>query len=317
MDKQFPKVDIGISACLLGENVRFDGGHKNLYFANQVLVNYANYHRVCPEVGIGMSIPRKPIRLVEHNDKILLLDSRDASIDYTAQMQEFAEKKCASLTGLNGFIVTSKSPSCGMERMKVYDIEGKQVRKDGVGLFTQKLMQMHPNLPVEEDGRLNDSQLRENFVARVYVHATWHKDVANSDKMADLVKFHSQHKYQIMSHSYQAYKSLGKLVANAEKLSLAEIKPLYFAELMAALKNIAGRKKHCNVMQHIQGYFKKQLTAHDKQELADLIMQYRAGLVPLLAPLTLIKHFLKKYPNEYLIQQSYFSPYPLKMGLHG
>ncbi|WP_143872651.1 YbgA family protein [Catenovulum sediminis] len=317
MKIEFPKINIGISACLLGENVRFDGGHKNLYFANQVLCNYATYHRVCPEVGIGMSIPRKPIRLIEDEGLVKLVDSRTGEVDYTDKMQAYSETKCQSFSGLNGFIVTSKSPSCGMERLKVYDKEGNQIGKNGVGIFTKTLMEKYPNLPVEEDGRLNDSQLRENFIERVYVHADWQSNFVASENMADLVQFHSRRKYQIMSHSYQAYKSLGKLVANHDNIPLEKLKAEYFSQLMSALKNIAGRKKHCNVLQHIQGYFKKELDKDEKQELTELIQQYRAGFVPLLAPLTLVKHYLTKYPNEYLSQQSYFAPYPLKMGLNG
>ncbi len=311
------KLNIGISACLLGEKVRFDGGHKALTFANKILSQYVNFKPVCPEVGIGMSVPRKPIRLVEDESGVRLVDSRDINKDYTQAMNKFATDKCSNLSGLNGFILTSKSPSCGMERMKVYDADGNLIHRKGVGLFAKKLMESHPNLPVEEDGRLNDAALRENFISRIFVHADWQKSVAPSDLFKDLVEFHSRHKYQIMAHSYQAYRDLGQLVANHQKLDYAEVKTLYFTRLMKALKNLAGRKKHCNVLMHLQGYFKRDISGNDKQELNNLIMQYRQGLIPLLAPLTLIKHFLKLHPNEYLEKQSYFSPYPLEMGLNG
>ncbi|MCU4674630.1 DUF523 and DUF1722 domain-containing protein [Catenovulum sp. 2E275] len=311
------KLNIGISACLLGEKVRFDGGHKALTFANQTLSQYVNFKPVCPEVGIGMSVPRKPIRLVETQGDVKLLDSRDNQLDYTDKMLEFSTRQCSQLTHLNGFILTSKSPSCGMERMKVYDEEGNLQHRKGVGLFAKTLMQMHPNLPVEEDGRLNDAALRENFISRIFVHANWHQTVAQSDQIKDLIAFHSNHKYQIMAHSYQAYKNLGKLVANQQKLDFDTLKQMYFSQLMQSLKNIAGRKKHCNVLMHLQGYFKRDISAQDKQELNHLILHYRQGLVPLLAPLTLIKHFLKLHPNEYLAQQTYFNPYPLEMGLNG
>ncbi|WP_017445126.1 YbgA family protein [Gayadomonas joobiniege] len=317
MNNNFNKVDIGISACLLGDNVRFDGGHKNLIFANKVLNQYANYHRICPEVGIGLPVPRPTIRLVEENGQTYLRDSKTGLNDYTETMRQFSLHKCQHMAHLNGFIVTSKSPSCGMERLKVFDVDGHQQHKNGVGIFTQTLMEQHPNLPVEEDGRLNDLPLRENFIERVYTHKDWQENVAGSDEIKDLIDFHSRRKYQIMAHSYQAYKSLGKVVANHSKAPLDELKTEYFSTLMLAMKNIATRKRHCNVMQHIQGYFKKQLSTDDKAELTALIIQYKRGLVPLLAPLTLIKHFLKNYPNNYLEQQTYFNPYPLDMGLNG
>lgn len=310
-------LNIGISACLLGEKVRFDGGHKSLTFAQNTLSKYVNYHPICPEVGIGMSIPRKPIRLIDDNQIIKLVDSRDSSIDYTNKMNQFAEQKCQHMAHLNGFILTSKSPSCGMERMKVFDKDGNLQHRKGVGLFAKALMQQHPNLPVEEDGRLSDKSLRENFIERIYIHAQWQNQVAQSEQLKDLIDFHSCHKYQIMAHSYQAYKDLGKLVANHDKKPIEQLKEAYFSRLMQALKQIAGRKKHCNVLMHIQGYFKRDIKPHDKQELSRLILHYRQGLVPLLAPLTLIKHFLMLYPNEYLNQQSYFNPYPLEMGLSG
>lgn len=317
MNKSFEKLDIGISACLLGEKVRFDGGHKNLIFANQVLTKYANYHPICPEVGIGLPVPRPTIRLVEIDQAVSLVDSKTGQQDFTQRMRDFSQKKMPSMQGFNAFIVTSKSPSCGMERLKVYDQSGQQVHRNGVGIFTQTLMQNYPNLPIEEDGRLNDLPLRENFIERVYIHQDWQQNVASSTLMKDLVAFHARRKYQIMAHSYQAYKTLGKLVANHEQRPLEDVKDIYFTELMQACKKIASRKRHSNVMQHIQGYFKNQLSSTDKAELVNLITQYRNGLIPLLAPLTLLKHFLIRYPNDYLEQQSYFNPYPLEMGLNG
>jgi uncharacterized protein YbgA (DUF1722 family)/uncharacterized protein YbbK (DUF523 family) len=311
------KLKIGISACLLGDKVRFDGGHKALHFANKTLSNYVDYQSVCPEVGIGMSIPRKPIRLIDHEDQIKLVATRDSSIDYTEVMHTFANQKMKSCNQLDGFIVTAKSPSCGMERLKVYDYEGNVQHRKGVGLFTQTLIATYPNLPVEEDGRLNDAPLRENFIERIFAFNNWRTQVAPSNEIKNLIKFHSNHKYQIMSHSYQGYKKLGQLVANQANLDFDEIKELYIADFMQIMKSVASRKRHSNVLQHVQGYFKKQLTTEDKAELTKLIVDYRTGLVPLLSPVTLIKHYLKKYPNDYLSQQTYFNPYPLSMGLNG
>lgn len=317
MTPSFPKINIGVSACLLGEKVRFDGGHKSHNFTNKVLAKYSEYRKVCPEVGMGMSIPRRAIRLIDKDGRTHLVDRQDSTIDHTDAMEVFASQKCAELTGLNGFILTSKSPSCGMERIKVYTAEGNSKHSKGVGLFARQLMESYPDLPVEEDGRLNDAPLRENFIERVFAHADWQINVAESASAKSLVDFHSRHKYQLMAHSYQAYRELGRQVANHEKIPLDEVKPKYFTEFMRAMKKLAGRKKHTNVLQHIQGYFKKNLNTEEKAELSQLIYQYRDGLVPLLAPVTLLTHHLKKYPSDYLSQQTYFAPYPLEMGLNG
>ena len=309
-------VKIGISACVLGEKVRFDGGHKASAFCTQQLQQWVEYIPVCPEQAIGMGVPRPAIRLQrDAQQQIRLVQSRDNNLDYTAEMLAFTEKTLPRFAGLSGYIVCAKSPTCGMERVRLYDAAGNALGKEAVGLYTRQLMCTYPWLPVEEDGRLLDPALKENFVSRVFACNDYQQTMADGFSIGKLVAFHSRYKFLIMAHSPQAYRQLGKLVAEAKLFQPAELQLRYLTELMQAMKHIATRKQHSNVLQHLQGFLKKLMDSAGRQELADLIDRYRLGQVPLLAPITLLQHYLRLYPNRYLEQQVYFNPYPTQLGL--
>lgn len=311
-------IKIGISACVLGEKVRYDGGHKASGFCVSQLAPLVSYVPICPEMAIGMSAPRPAIRLQLDNElRVHLVQSNDNSIDHTSAMLAFTEKKLPQLNQLSGYIVCAKSPSCGMERVRLFDASGHQLGKQGVGLFTQQLMQTYPWLPVEEDGRLFDPALKENFICRVFSCNDYQQTMADGFTVGKLVAFHSRYKFLVMAHSPVAYRELGRLVAQAKLFSPAELQQRYLLELMQALKNIANRKQHTNVLQHLQGFLKTGLTAQAKQELSELIHRYRQGFVPLLAPITLIQHHLAQRPNAYVSAQRYFTPYPENLGLRG
>jgi uncharacterized protein YbgA (DUF1722 family)/uncharacterized protein YbbK (DUF523 family) len=311
-------IKIGISTCLLGEKVRYDGGHKASPFCQQQLGPLVEYVSVCPEMAIGMKSPRPAIRLQQDDElNIRLVQSNDTSIDHTAAMLAFTEKKLPSLNALSGYIVCAKSPSCGMERVRLFDSKGQQLGKLGVGIYTHQLMQRYPWLPVEEDGRLFDTALRENFISRVYSCYDYQQTMKEGFTVGKLVAFHSRYKFLVMAHSPVAYRELGRLVAQAKLFSPEELELRYLTELMHAMKNIATRKQHANVLQHLQGFLKHGLTAQAKQELSELIQRYRKGFVPLLAPITLLLHHLKQHPNDYVSAQRYFSPYPEVLGLRG
>ncbi|UCQ55051.1 DUF1722 domain-containing protein [Edwardsiella tarda] len=304
-------IPVGISACLLGQTVRFDGGHKRLALACETLAPFFRFLPLCPEMGIGLPSPRPALRLLrrEASSDIALVDSRDPSLDYTAAMQAFSAHQLPHLQALCGFILCARSPSCGMERVKVYTAQ--EARKSGVGLFAAALMAAMPWLPVEEDGRLSDALLRENFIARVYAlhefNQLWHQGLSRGA----LVAFHSRYKLLLLAHSQPDYRALGRLVAAiAQYDSLAQFAVEYRARLMALMRQPATRRNHTNVLQHVQGYFSPRLSAAQRAELSELILQYRQGTQPLLAPLTLLKHYLREYPDEYLALQRYFSPYP-------
>lgn len=299
---------IGISACLIGEKVRFDASNKPSNFCIHELGKHVTYKSYCPEVAIGLPIPRPTIRQIKKND-VITVSRPDGSGDVTDALKAYGQKIAKLTHELSGYIFCAKSPSCGMERVKVYSPEGNALPSHGIGAFTKEIMEANPLLPCEENGRLNDALIRENFVARVYAYKHWQKLQASGLTKHKLTTFHSQYKYTVMSHDLVAYKKLGQLLANAS-IPLEDMAAQYISGLMAALKVIATRKKHANTLAHIQGYFSKHLQSNERQELCEQINAYREGLVPLIAPLTLIKHYLLQYPKEYLTKQSYLSPYP-------
>ncbi|TYL41211.1 DUF523 and DUF1722 domain-containing protein [Dickeya sp. ws52] len=305
-------ISVGISACLLGNPVRFDGGHKRLAFAVEQLAPYFHFEPVCPEMGIGLPVPRPALRLVKSDSgEIRLLASNGSGLDVTENMAAFSAARTAQLAHLCGYIVCAKSPSCGMERVKVYEAEQNNARKSGVGLFTRQLQQTLPWLPVEEDGRLQDPLLRENFITRVYAlhefNQLWEKELSRSA----LMRFHSRYKLLLLAHSQPAYRELGPFVAAMDQwASLEAFAAEYRLRLMRLLSRPASRRNHTNVLMHVQGYFRRQLTAGQRQELAQLIERYRQGVQPLLAPLTLLRHYMTEYPDDWLSQQRYFDPYP-------
>lgn len=305
-------IPVGISACLLGEPVRFDGGHKRLCFAVEQLTPYFRFEPVCPEMAVGLPVPRPALRLVnDEQDGLRMRASNGGSLDVTAAMRAFADEKAAGLQHLCGFILCAKSPSCGMERVKVYDTEGKNARKSGVGLFAQALKQHLPWLPLEEDGRLQDPVLRENFIERVFALHELQQIFNQGLTRGALMAFHSRYKLLLLAHSQPAYRELGPFVARmAEWESLEAFALEYRLRLMRLLSHPASRRNHTNVLMHVQGYFRPHLTSPQRQELANLIDRYRQGVQPLLAPMTLLRHYLAEYPDDYLAQQRYFDPYP-------
>ncbi len=305
------KVKIGVSSCLLGEEVRFDGGHKRDRFVTDILSDCFDYVSICPEMAIGLGVPRPTIRLVGDEQNWRIKGVKDQNIDVTDDLHQYGAKMAEKNQDISGYIFKSKSPSCGVFRMKIYNEKGVTQSHKGVGAYAQSFMAKQPLLPVEEEGRLNDVGLRDNFFARVYTYYRWQNMVSNpSFKMSDLVKFHSQHKYLIMAHNKAAYKRLGRLVANSDGLNFNELSSSYIEDLMKSLKRIAGRKAHVNVIQHIFGYLKRDLDADDKAEFLDILDRYYHGHLSLIVPVMMLRHYFRKYPNDYINEQVYLSPYP-------
>jgi uncharacterized protein YbgA (DUF1722 family)/uncharacterized protein YbbK (DUF523 family) len=309
------KIRLGVSSCLLGEKVRFDGGHKHDRFLTGTLGQYVEYVPVCPEVEVGLPTPRETLRLVGDADNQRLVFSKSGE-DITERMQAWAKKRVIELEkeDLCGFIFKSKSPSSGMARVKLYDKNGSP-NTQGVGLFAKAFMEHFPLLPVEEDGRLNDSRLRENFIEVIFTLKRWRESIANGKTRGALVDFHTRHKLLILSHSPEIYRLMGRLVAAGKEIKTAQIYDDYLALLMKGMRLRTTTRKHVNVMQHILGYFKKQLSADEKKEMLQVIADYRAGLTPLIVPMTLLNHFIRKYDQPYLKQQVYLNPHPLELQL--
>jgi uncharacterized protein YbgA (DUF1722 family)/uncharacterized protein YbbK (DUF523 family) len=310
------RIRLGVSSCLLGNKVRFDGGHKLDPFLVHTLGEWVEYVPVCPEVESGFPVPREAFRLVGDPERPRLV-TRQTGVDATPRMERWIAGKLPELErlGLCGFIFKSQSPSSGMERVKVYNDKGVAEKK-GVGVFARALMERLPLLPAEEEGRLQDFHLRENFIVRIFAYRRWQDLVAGGKApAAKLVDFQRRHKYLLMAHSPELARRLGALTAQAGRRPLAEILPEYERLLMAALKQRATVRKNVNVLQHMLGYFKKQLDDFEKRELLQSIENYRLSLVPLVVPLTLLKHYIAKFKQSYLADQFYLDPHPLELKL--
>lgn len=308
---------IGISGCLTGSAVRFDGGHKRAGFVMDDLARWVTFSPVCPEMSIGLPVPRAALRLVQGDiDDIRMRFTHAPHDDVTEKMNEFTAAYLPKLGDIVGFIVCAKSPSCGMERVRLYDEKGNRGGKEGTGLFTKALLEAYPWLPVEEDGRLHDPILRENFVARVFALHALNILRKNGLTRRTLQEFHSRYKLQLLSHSQTGQRELGQFVASLHQWDdLEAFFVVYREKLMMLLKKTASRKNHTNVLTHIQGYFRNQLNSRQRDELGEVIRHYRVGLLPILAPITLLKHYLAEYPDNYLLSQNYFDPYPKDLAL--
>ena len=309
------KPKIAISACLLGAEVRFNGGHKASQLCSQALSEYFEFVPLCPEVAIGLGIPRQPIRLIGDPAQPQAVGSVDSSLDVTRPLHDYGVAMAAAHTDICGYIFMQKSPSCGLERVKVYQDGGRPAELSGRGIYAQAFCAAHPDLPVEEDGRLNDPVLRENFLTRVYAYSTWQQLLRAGITRRSLTEFHACYKYQLMAHHPEQYKILGNMLGNLGKNDPREIAPQYFSELMKALKKCATRRTHTNVLQHISGYLKQSISPEDKQEVQYLIGQYLHGIVPLIVPLTLLKHHFRLHPDPYISRQVYLQPHPENLSL--
>ncbi len=307
-------IAVGVSACLLGEKVRYDGGHKHDRYITDTLGRFFSFVPVCPEVESGMGIPREAMRL-EGEPAAPRLMTRVTRIDRTGQMLSFCRAKVSELEkeDLCGFIFKKGSPSSGLFRVKVYQDDGPA--RTGSGLFAAAVTRHFPLLPVEEEGRLNDPDIRENFIERVFSYRRWMDFLLDRPDPGRLVHFHTSHKLLIMAHSPARYREMGTLVANAGGMKRQELFQTYEKRFMSALISHATVKKNSNVLMHIMGYFKKELSHAEKAELLGVIGQYHDRLVPLIVPLTLLKHYVNKYDQQYLKQQVYLSPHPAELML--
>ncbi|WP_022668953.1 YbgA family protein [Desulfospira joergensenii] len=309
------KIRIGISTCLLGHKVRYDGNHSHDRYLTQTLGMFAEYVPVCPETECGMPVPREAVRL-KGDPRAPRLETQKTQVDKTRMMEEWIPGRLKKLEKENlcGFIFKSKSPSSGLYRIRVYGDDGK-VRKTGTGLFARAFTLHFPRIPVEEAGRLQDPGLREHFIEKIFFFQRWRRLVAGSKTPGGLVDFHTRNKLLILSHSQENYRKLGKLVARGRKLGMEPLFDQYESLLFRALNLKTTSKKNINVLLHIMGFFKKQLSPDEKQEMLSVIDQYREGYVPLVVPLTLINHYVRKYDQSWLKSQTYLNPHPFELKL--
>jgi uncharacterized protein YbgA (DUF1722 family)/uncharacterized protein YbbK (DUF523 family) len=313
--QQSQEIRIGISSCLLGEKVRFDGGHKRDGFLNETVSNFVTFVPVCPEVEVGMGTPREAIRLVAGPSGTRLVGVKSGT-DHTTSMERYSKRRVRELAeqDLSGFIFKKDSPTCGLFRVKLYDRNNVPSR-DGRGLFARAFAEDNPHLPVEEEGRLRDLPLRENFFERIFAYRRLTDFFRTRWSVGDLVRFHTAEKLLLMAHDVKAFQSLGRLVADAKKRPRKELVDEYKTSFMEALTKKATARKQANVLQHMAGYLKKNLDAESKAELGAVINDFRLGMIPLIVPVTLFRHHVRLHGIEYLQGQTYLDPHPKELML--
>jgi uncharacterized protein YbgA (DUF1722 family)/uncharacterized protein YbbK (DUF523 family) len=303
-------IRLGISRCLLGEEVRYDGSHNQNHFLTEVLGRYVEWVPVCPEVEAGLGTPREAMRLVgdPKNPRLVTIESK---IDHTGALERMTTNRIEGLQklDLSGYVFKKSSPSCGTQRVRLYNEHGRYSRK-GVGLFARAFIEQFPLAPVEEEERLCDSSLRENFIERVFCYRRWQDLVRSGVTTQALVQFHTIHKYLLMAHSPQQWEALVRLIAQARLHPLKELAHRYGELFMNTLAVKATVRKHVNVLQHILGHFKERLGTHEKAELAGAIGDFRCRLAPLIVPLTLLKHYVQIFDLSDIREQAYLNPDP-------
>ena len=309
-------IRLGVARCLLGDHVRYDGGHKFDPFVVHDLGRFVEFTPVCPEVECGMPVPREAIRLVG-DPAAPRLKGRESGHDHTQRMQDWGRARLDALAdqGLCGYVFKSRSPSSGMQRIKVYPEDGGQPQPNGVGIWARMFMERFPLLPVEDDGRLHDHRLRENFVTRIFVFKRWRDMLERGRTVGGLVDFHTRHKLLILAHDEAVYRRMGPLVAAARSVPLDDLLATYLESLTKALSHKTTAAKNVNVLMHCLGYFKQQLGPDEKREMLDLLAAYKAGHVPLIVPATLMNHYVRKYGQDYLASQVYLNPHPVELQL--
>jgi uncharacterized protein YbgA (DUF1722 family)/uncharacterized protein YbbK (DUF523 family) len=307
-------VRLGVSACLLGAKVRFDGGHKRNRFVMEELGAHFEFVPFCPEVAIGMGTPRPTIRLVGDVQAPRAVGSKDPDLDVTDALRNYSADTSSRMDGLSGFVFKKDSPTCGMERVKVYGDKGMP-SPEGTGIFARAVREANPLLPVEEEGRLNDPVLRENFISRVLVYARWQALRRQGLCKHGLIEFHASHKLLLLAHSPAVYRELGRMLAHLDGAGLDALADRYIARLMEAMKTRATRKRHANVLQHLLGYLRKHVDSANRADLVGVIDDYRLGLVPLVVPVTLLQHHFRRNPHPYISRQVYLNPHPRELML--
>ena len=306
---------IGVSACLLGREVRFDGGHKRQRYITDTLAKHFDLQAVCPEVELGLGVPRPTLQLRRATEETSRLVNPRSGEDLTLPMQQFAAGRVANLGTLDGFILKKDSPSCGLHRVPVVVNDSGYRERNGIGLFAQALTEAWPLLPVEEEGRLNDAAIRENFFERLFAWRRWRAIENPTLNVHGFISFHTRHKFQLMARGAHHYQALGRMVAGTTPATLVENRDAYIREFMKVMTLRPDRGRQVNVLQHLMGYLKRELDGDDKQELLTLFERYRRNEIPLITPLTLLRHHLRRRPESYLASQHYLAPFPEALAL--
>ena len=315
------KIPIGISQCALGEPVRYNGGHKHSKVCTQLLGRCFDYVPLCPEVAIGLGVPRQPIRLVKSSPaadaEVRVIGVEDKNLDVTEPLLEYADSVVPALEAVRGYIFMQNSPSCGLRGVRRYLPNNHGIDSEGVGIFAQRLREHFPHLPVEEVGRLNNSELRENFLTRVFAYDAWYRYVEDGEgapRAGRVIEFYSAYKYLLLAHHQQKTRELGQLVSDARALEPLEFAHQVRGGIMEILAHPASRKDRTNALMHVQGHLKDYLNKDETAELTRLIEEYRLGLKPVSAVLTLLRHYLPRSPHQFIHNQLLLAAEPAEMG---
>lgn len=306
---------MGIGACIIGNPVRYNGDSKRANQHVKRIEQHFTLRSFCPEMGIGLGVPREPIRLVGELPSPRAMDSDTQTKDYTHKLQEYAASVLTQEPDMCGYVLVKGSPSCGYERVKRYNEKGNIEARDGRGVFTSALHAIDPLLPLEDDGRLNDPPLRESFICRALVYHDWKMLLKQPVRTKDLIEFHSRHKYLLMAHDIKAFKQAGKLLANAGRTNAHELAGELITLIMEGLSKAPTRGGHTNALQHVMGYLKRAISSRERQQLASTIEDYQKGTIPLVVPITLLQHHFSNHPNGYIANQSFLQPYPQALQL--
>lgn len=308
-------ISVGISSCLLGMEVRYNGGHSHSKLCTRTLADYFHFRSFCPEVATGLGVPRPTLRLVGDPNAPRMVFSNDQQQDVTDRFKDAVAPVMDSFEQLDGYILMKNSPSCGLERVKVYQPNGHPHQQRTMGLFTQALKARYPNLPIEEEGRLNDDRLRENFILRVFAHNHFRISVDANLSLGRLMDFHRDYKYVLMAHCQSEYRALGRMLAQSTPDQLSQLRDEYFHRFMQAIAKPASRRNHCNVLLHIFGYLKRSVQKQARHQILNLIERYRSGEVNLATPLAMLEHYVQLHGSHYIRTQRYLQPYPAQLGL--
>lgn len=315
------QLTLGISACLLGEKVRYNGQHKRSTLCTNTLQELFHFQPICPEVAVGLGIPRPPIRLVANRidkdeiTRVKVVGVDDPTLDVTDKIHDYAQQKTQQFDKLSGYILMQKSPSCGMARVKIYHPNGAPLGASGPGEYARVLLENCPLLPIEEEGRLHDPVLADNFFSRVYAYGDWQHTVQLEPSYKGLVDFHSRYKYMLMAHHPKGYVHLGQLVSQGSRVAIQQLADSYFVGFMGALKQHANRKSHTNVIMHMLGYVKKVVSSEDRAQFLKVVEQYRQREVPLSVPMAMLRSFIAVHGSDYIKAQTYLQPYPDVLGM--
>lgn len=310
------KIPVGVSECLLGEPVRYDGGHKRHAYLTNILSEYLNFQPVCPEVAIGLGIPRQPIRLIVTDSGVRVRGAKDAELDVTEDLASQAQQVAQTMPHLCGYIFMQKSPSCGLHGMKRYRPDGSFRDAQGQGAYAAKLTELMPWLPVEEARSLDDPERRNNFLIRVFTLYDWQQTVAFDPTPERLIAFYSRYKYQVMAHHLASYGAIGRLLADLSQRDLHDICADFLMLLMNALSHVVTRNGNTNTLMHLRGYLRRKLSPQESDEVTRLIDAYHQGDVPLAAPLKVMRQHMTKVADPYLHKQTFWEPYPEHLALY-